>query len=118
MQGKPYRVVKTAKGLDIPYGSEYVLEGRMLARQREIEGPFGEFPGFYSGGHRYPVIEVDRVSHRKNPIFEAVYVGSFAHPAARCSHSGPFSRLNRLSKSISSHKSAEALRQDARTRRA
>src|SRR5262249_54011445 len=52
MQGKPYRVVKTAKGLDVPYGSEYVLEGRLLARQREVEGPFGEFPGYYSGGHR------------------------------------------------------------------
>jgi vanillate/4-hydroxybenzoate decarboxylase subunit C len=75
MQGKPYRVVKTAKGLDVPWGSEYVLEGRMLAGQREMEGPFGEFPGYYSGGHRYPVIEVDRVSHRKNPIFESVYVG-------------------------------------------
>src|SRR5436190_13602363 len=49
MQGKPYRVVKTAKGLDVPYGSEYVLEGRLLARQREVEGPFGEFPGYYSG---------------------------------------------------------------------
>src|SRR4051812_42830165 len=75
MHGKPYRVVKTANGLDVPYGSEYVLEGRLLARQREVEGPFGEFPGYYSGGHRYPVIEIDRVSHRKNPIFEAVYVG-------------------------------------------
>jgi 4-hydroxybenzoate decarboxylase len=75
MQGQPYRVVKTAKGLDVPYGSEYVLEGRILARQREMEGPFGEFPGYYSGGHRYPVIEIDRVSHRKNPIFDAVYVG-------------------------------------------
>ena len=75
MQGAPYRVVKTAKGLDVPWGSEYVLEGRILAGQREIEGPFGEFPGYYSGGHRYPVIEIDRVSHRKNPIFESVYVG-------------------------------------------
>jgi UbiD family decarboxylase len=75
MQGKPYRVVKTAKGLDVPWGSEYVLEGRLLAGQREMEGPFGEFPGYYSGGHRYPVIEIDRVSHRKNPIFESVYVG-------------------------------------------
>jgi vanillate/4-hydroxybenzoate decarboxylase subunit C len=75
MQGKPYRVVKTAKGLDVPWGSEYVLEGRVLAGQREMEGPFGEFPGYYSGGHRYPVIEIDRVSHRKNPIFESVYVG-------------------------------------------
>jgi vanillate/4-hydroxybenzoate decarboxylase subunit C len=75
MQGKPYRVVKTAKGLDVPWGSEYVLEGRLLAGQRAMEGPFGEFPGYYSGGHRYPVIEIDRVSHRKNPIFESVYVG-------------------------------------------
>jgi vanillate/4-hydroxybenzoate decarboxylase subunit C len=75
MQGKPYRVVKTAKGLDVPWGSEYVLEGRLLAGQREMEGPFGEFPGYYSGGHRYPVIEIDRVSHRKDPIFESVYVG-------------------------------------------
>jgi len=49
MQGKPYRVVKTAKGLDVPWGSEYVLEGRLLAGQREMEGPFGEFPGYYSG---------------------------------------------------------------------
>ncbi|HUN45108.1 MAG TPA: UbiD family decarboxylase, partial [Stellaceae bacterium] len=75
MQGAPYRIVKTAKGLDIPWGSEYVLEGRILARQREPEGPFGEFPGYYSGCHKYPVIEIDRVSHRKDPIYDAVYVG-------------------------------------------
>ena len=75
MQGKPYRVVETATGLDVPWGSEYVLEGRILARQREPEGPFGEFPGYYSGCHRYPVIEIDRVSHRKDPIFDSVYVG-------------------------------------------
>jgi UbiD family decarboxylase len=75
MQGRPYRVVKTAKGLDVPWGSEYVLEGRILAGVREPEGPFGEFPGFYSGCHKYPVIEIDRVSHRKGPIYEALYLG-------------------------------------------
>jgi vanillate/4-hydroxybenzoate decarboxylase subunit C len=75
MQGKPYRVVRTEKGLDVPWGSEFVLEGRILARQREAEGPFGEFPGYYSGCHQYPVIEIDRVSHRKDPIYDAVYVG-------------------------------------------
>jgi vanillate/4-hydroxybenzoate decarboxylase subunit C len=75
MQGAPYKVVKTAKGLDVPWGSEYLLEGRVLARQRELEGPFGEFPGYYSGAHKYPVIEIDRVSHRKKPIFESCYVG-------------------------------------------
>jgi UbiD family decarboxylase len=75
LQGRPYRVVKTAKGLDVPWGSEYVLEGRILAGVREPEGPFGEFPGFYSGCHRYPVIEIDRVSHRKGPLYEALYLG-------------------------------------------
>ncbi|MBV9597668.1 MAG: UbiD family decarboxylase [Chloroflexi bacterium] len=73
--GQPYRVVKSARGLDVPWGSEYVLEGRILARKREPEGPFGEFPGYYSGGHDYPVIEVDRVSHRKDPIYESLYLG-------------------------------------------
>ena len=75
MQGEPYRVTQTDKGLDVPWGSEYVLEGRILARQREVEGPFGEFPGYYSGCHLYPVIEIDRVLHRKDPIYDTVYVG-------------------------------------------
>lgn len=75
MQGQPYRVVQSEKGLDIPYGSEIVLKGRILARKRQPEGPFGEFPGYYSGCHQYPVIEVDRVLHRKDPIYESVYVG-------------------------------------------
>jgi vanillate/4-hydroxybenzoate decarboxylase subunit C len=75
MQGAPYRVVQNDKGIDIPYGSEYVIEGRILGRQRQTEGPFGEFPGYYSGCHQYPVIEIDRVMHRKDPIYESVYVG-------------------------------------------
>jgi 4-hydroxybenzoate decarboxylase len=75
MQGQPFKVVKTTKGLDVPWGSEYVLEGRILSRQREPEGPFGEFPGYYSGGHEFPVIEIDRVSHRKHQIYEGLYLG-------------------------------------------
>jgi UbiD family decarboxylase len=75
LQGRAYRVLKLSNGLDVPWGAEYVLEGRILAGQREPEGPFGEFPGYYSGGHNYPVIQVDRLSHRKAPLFEAVYVG-------------------------------------------
>ena len=75
LQGCPYPVVKSGKGLDVPWGSQYVLEGRILSRQRELEGPFGEFPGQYSGCRNYPVIEVDRISHCKNPLYEALYLG-------------------------------------------
>src|SRR5260370_9520530 len=80
LQGSPYKVMRTDKGLDVPYGSEYVLEGRLLAGKREIEGPFGEFPGYYSGCHLYPVIEIARVSHRKDPTYESTYV------AQPCTH--------------------------------
>jgi 4-hydroxybenzoate decarboxylase len=55
MRGKPYRVVKNAKGLDLPWGSEYILEGRILSRRREPEGPFGEFPGYYKDHSRCEV---------------------------------------------------------------
>lgn len=75
MQGEPYPVVRTHSGLDVPWGAEYLLEGRIPVGAREIEGPFGEFPGYYSGCHHYPVIEVERVWHRSDPIFDAVYVG-------------------------------------------
>jgi vanillate/4-hydroxybenzoate decarboxylase subunit C len=62
-------------GLDVPWGSEVVIEGRVLAGEREIEGPFGEFTGHYSGGRKTPVIEVDRISHRTDPVYESLYLG-------------------------------------------
>src|SRR5580704_12899470 len=63
MQGQPHRMVQNTKGLDIPYGSECVLEDRILDRKRQPEGPFGEFPGYY----QYPVIEIDRVLPPQGP---------------------------------------------------
>ena len=62
-------------GLDVPWGSEVVIEGVIEGGRREIEGPFGEFTGNYSGGRAMPVIRVDRISHRSNPIFESLYLG-------------------------------------------
>jgi vanillate/4-hydroxybenzoate decarboxylase subunit C len=62
-------------GLDVPWGSEVVIEGRVLAGEREIEGPFGEFTGHYTGGRKMPVIEVDRISFRTDPLYETLYLG-------------------------------------------
>ncbi|HEX4246278.1 MAG TPA: non-oxidative hydroxyarylic acid decarboxylases subunit C [Pseudonocardia sp.] len=62
-------------GLPVPWGSEVVIEGVIEGRKREIEGPFGEFTGHYSGGRRMTVIRVDRISHRTDPIFEHLYLG-------------------------------------------
>lgn len=62
-------------GFDVPWGSEVVIEGVIESRKRELEGPFGEFTGNYSGGHSMPVIRVDRVSYRTDPIYESLYLG-------------------------------------------
>ncbi|MCY8519454.1 phenolic acid decarboxylase BsdC [Bacillus atrophaeus] len=76
IQGEPYRIVKSKlSDLDIPWGAEVVLEGEIIAGEREYEGPFGEFTGHYSGGRSMPVIKIKRVSHRNHPIFEHLYLG-------------------------------------------
>ncbi|MDS9998965.1 phenolic acid decarboxylase BsdC [Bacillus atrophaeus] len=76
IQSEPYRIVKSKlSDLDIPWGAEVVLEGEIIAGEREYEGPFGEFTGHYSGGRSMPVIKIKRVSHRNHPIFEHLYLG-------------------------------------------
>ncbi|MGW7519746.1 non-oxidative hydroxyarylic acid decarboxylases subunit C [Streptomyces sp. NPDC054796] len=62
-------------GFDVPWGSEVVLEGVIEGRKREIEGPFGEFTGHYSGGRNMTVVRIDKVSYRTNPVFESLYIG-------------------------------------------
>ncbi|SDH06977.1 UbiD family decarboxylase domain-containing protein [Nonomuraea jiangxiensis] len=72
----PYPIVVTPlRGLDVPWGSEVVIEGVIEGRKREIEGPFGEFTGHYSGDRDLPVVRVDKVSFRTAPIFESLYLG-------------------------------------------
>ena len=42
-----------------------------------MEGPFGEYPGFYAGGRQLrPVIHVDCITYRDNPIFRGGLCGS------------------------------------------
>ncbi len=76
LTGIPMELTKTTDGfLDVPAGAEYVLEGEILPRVRVPEGPFGEFPGSYSGARQQVVIKVKRVTHRTDPIFENLYLG-------------------------------------------
>jgi hypothetical protein len=76
INGIPMELAKTTTGfLDVPAGAEFVLEGEILPRVRVCEGPFGEFPGSYSGARKQVVIKIKRVTHRRDPIFENLYLG-------------------------------------------
>ena len=75
--GVPTEIVKadTADHLYVPAGAEVVLEGHIIPRLRTVEGPFGEFPGSYSGTRLQCEIQITRITHRTNPIFENLYLG-------------------------------------------
>ncbi len=76
LKGEPIELTKSEDGnLDIPARSEIVLEGYIEPRIREVEGPFGEFPGSYSGARRQPIVKITKITHRHNPIFENLYLG-------------------------------------------
>lgn len=75
--GVPTEIVKadTIDHLYVPAHCEIVLEGHILPRVRTVEGPFGEFPGSYSGARLQCEIKITHVTHRTNPIFENLYLG-------------------------------------------
>lgn len=76
LRGEPAPIARSPLyELPVPWGSEVVIEGVIKGRKREIEGPFGEFTGHYSGGRRMTVIRVDKISYRDDLIFEHLYLG-------------------------------------------
>ncbi|EMB8802644.1 RNA polymerase sigma factor RpoS [Escherichia coli] len=76
LRESPYPIATAPlTGFDVPWGSEVILEGVIESRKREIEGPFGEFTGHYSGGRNMTVVRIDKVSYRTRPIFESLYLG-------------------------------------------
>ena len=78
--GRPVEVVKCrTNAVRVPASAEIVVEGRILPKVREPEGPFGEFPQYYGPRAAREVIEVDAVTHRRHPIFHTIVGGSFEH---------------------------------------
>ena len=72
LRGEPVEVIHGEySGLPIPATAEIALEGDLLPPDQEshIEGPFGEWTGYYgTGAAKGPVIKVRRVMHRNDPI--------------------------------------------------
>ncbi len=70
VRGEPIQVVRGRKtGLPIPANAEIAIEGWMYPDEVHDEGPYGEWMGYYaSGEHRTPIIHVEAIYHRDDPI--------------------------------------------------
>jgi UbiD family decarboxylase len=56
-------------GLPIPAQSEFAIEGFSPTDEFREEGPFGEYTGYYASGRgKEPILEVEAVYHRDDPI--------------------------------------------------
>ena len=74
----PTPVVACANGIRVPAEAELVLEGR-ITKQMVSEGPFVDLTGTYDFVRQQPVIEIDRLTHRRDPIYQALLPGRLEH---------------------------------------
>ena len=59
-----------------PAEAEIVIEGFVNPNEDLVtEGPFGDHTGFYTQEEKYPVLQIESICMRKNPIYPATIVG-------------------------------------------
>ena len=100
LRGSATELVDCAVGeagrmLQVPATAEMVLEGHIPVAAagfegrsahntptkeiggylHALEGPFGDHTGYYNEQDWFPVFRIDRLSHRKNPIYHSTYTG-------------------------------------------
>jgi 4-hydroxy-3-polyprenylbenzoate decarboxylase len=100
LRGSRTEVVNSSVGdegvmLEVPASAEFVLEGCIPVcpegftgrSERDIptkeidghlhalEGPFGDHTGYYNEQEWFPVFEITRLTHRRDPIYHSTYTG-------------------------------------------
>ena len=100
LRGSPTELVDAQVGepkrpLQVPARAEVVLEGHIpvamagFASHSEhgvpcksidgylhgLEGPFGDHTGYYNEQEWFPVFRIDRITHRRDPIYHSTYTG-------------------------------------------
>ncbi len=68
--GESVEIVRMPKtGLPVPANAEIAFEGFIHPDDTLVEGPLGEWTGYYAGGQREePAIRIETMMHRDNPI--------------------------------------------------
>jgi 4-hydroxy-3-polyprenylbenzoate decarboxylase len=76
LRGAKTELVKClGSDLQVPASAEIVLEGVIAPGDTELEGPFGDHTGYYNEQDRFPVLTVQRITLRRDPIYHSTYTG-------------------------------------------
>jgi len=76
VRNKNAQLVKSVTNdIYIPRDVDIVIEGFVDPELMEIEGPFGDHTGYYTLKEPFPVMEVETITMKKEPVFAATVVG-------------------------------------------
>ena len=76
LRGDKTEVVKClGSDLQVPASAEFILEGHIHPGDMAPEGPFGDHTGYYNEVDSFPVFTIDRITHRRDPIYHSTYTG-------------------------------------------
>lgn len=74
MGGRRFRYIKE-NNYTLSSDADFVITGKIVKNLKKPEGPFGDHLGYYSLKHDFPVMEVEKVYHRKDAIWHFTVVG-------------------------------------------
>jgi len=78
LYGSSLQLVELPNGVHVPADAEYVWWGRVTL-ENDDEGPYVDITGTVDDVRQEPVIEIDGLVHRNNPIFHALIPGEAEH---------------------------------------
>jgi len=77
--GEPVELVRCETvDLHVPANAEIVIEGIIKPNARQVEGPFGEYPGYYGHIVSAPLVEITCITHRYDAIYQHASSGKHA----------------------------------------
>ncbi len=76
LRGHKTHLVKCiSHDLHVPASSEIILEGFITPGETAMEGPFGDHTGYYNETEHFPVLTIERITQRYQPIYHSTYTG-------------------------------------------
>jgi 2,5-furandicarboxylate decarboxylase 1 len=76
LRGAPVELTKCKTcDVEVPASAEVVIEFEVDMDNLVMEGPLGEYTGYYTPATMKPVARITAITHRKQPIFQGLLTG-------------------------------------------
>ncbi|MFC7397770.1 UbiD family decarboxylase [Chelatococcus sp. GCM10030263] len=76
LRGAPVELAEAvSNGLKVPARAEIIIEFTVDTKNQKMEGPLGEYTGYYTPASPKPVARITAITHRKDAIFQGLLTG-------------------------------------------